>query len=267
MKKEKKNYGSIILIAVIIILFIPIISDYIKKQNIEVLSSKEITEKINNQESFIVYIGDAEKSVTKKMLKLRDLGEKNALIEYGVFTAKKDSAISDIKNSKIAVYIEGELQKTYDKFDNIKLTDDVNKYYLGNISDENKSYKVAENFSEYKNIVKSDEPTMAVFGRNSCGWCNKYKPVYNAIAEKYKVDIYYFDSDNYDSDEYEKIINMDLVVPAKCSSEAKEFKLSEGFGTPLTIFTKSGKVVDCIGGYKNRTSLLEVLKENKIISE
>ena len=47
---------------------------------------------------------------------------------------------------------------------------------------------------------------MAVFGRNTCFYCNKFKPVYNAVAEKYDLDIYYFDSDNYDSKEYSKII-------------------------------------------------------------
>ena len=60
---------------------------------------------------------------------------------------------------------------------------------------------------------------------------------------------------------------MDLIVPAKCSSEGKEFKLSDGFGTPLTLFTKDGKVVDCISGYVNRSSLIDKLKTNNMISE
>ena len=60
---------------------------------------------------------------------------------------------------------------------------------------------------------------------------------------------------------------MDLTVPAKCNTEGVEFKMSEGFGTPLTIFTKKGKVVDCISGYVNRNSLIEKLKNNNLISE
>ena len=66
---------------------------------------------------------------------------------------------------------------------------------------------------------------------------------------------------------YSKIINMDLTVPAKCNTEGVEFKMYEGFGTPLTIFTKNGKVIDCISGYVNRNSLIEKLKNNNLISE
>ena len=98
-------------------------------------------------------------------------------------------------------------------------------------------------------------------------YCNKFKPVYNAVSEKYDVDIYFFDSLSYDKTEYDKITNMDLIVPAKCNSNGTEFKLSDGFGTPLTLFTKKGKVVDCISGYVNRESLIDKLKTNKMISE
>ena len=108
---------------------------------------------------------------------------------------------------------------------------------------------------------------MAVFGRDNCFYCNKFKPVYNAVSEKYDVDIYFFDSLSYDKTEYDKITNMDLTVPAKCNSNGTEFKLSDGFGTPLTLFTKKGKVVDCISGYVNRESLIDKLKTNKMISE
>ena len=264
---KKKNYGFIIFIILLVILFIPIIADYISKQNIEVLSSKSILSKLDSKESFILYIGDVDKSINKKLVNIRNKKDENTLIDYNVYTIKKDSVDKSIKNKKIVVYIEGDLQKTYDKFDNNKISKDVDKYYIGNIDDSIKSYKVAENYNSYKELVKSDTTTMAVFGRNSCSWCNKYKPVYNAIAEKYNIDIYYFDSDNYNSSDYEKIINMDLTVPSKCSSTGEEFKLSDGFGTPLTLFTKNGKIVDCISGYKDRASLIEILKENEIISE
>lgn len=267
MKEKKKNYGFIIFIIVLIVLFIPIISDYISKQNIEVLSKKSILSKLDSKESFILYIGDTDKSINKKMLKIRNKKDTNTLIDYNVYNIRNDSVDKSIKDKKIVVYIEGDLQKSYDKFDDKSILNDVDLYYNGIISEDAKSYKVAENYNSYKTIVNSDETTMAVFGRNSCGWCNKFKPVYNAIAEKYDIDIYYFDSDNYNSSDYDKIVHMDLTVPSKCSSDGKEFKLSDGFGTPLTVFTKNGKIVDCISGYKDRASLIKILKDNEIISE
>ena len=263
----KNNKGLIIFIAVLVILFIPIITEYIGKQTIEIISSKKLSEKINSKESFILYVGDMSKSTIKELINIRDNKDSNTLFDYGVYGIKENNIDKEMKNKKIIVYIEGDIQKSYDNYNKKSVLNDINKYYNGVIADEDKSYKVAENYNAYKKIVNSDVVTMAVFGRNSCGWCNKFKPVYNAVAEKYNVDIYYFDSDNYNSSDYTKIVNMNLVVPAKCSSAGKEFKLSEGFGTPLTIFTKNGSIVDCIGGYKDRASLIDILKKNEIIRE
>ena len=269
MKDKKINYGLIIFVAIIIILFIPIIVDYIKKQNIVVLSSTEIQQKITNSETFLVYVGNLDKKVIKELRNMRDMTKNDYSYEYGVYSSKKSEELESIVGEDVvaAIYIEGDLQKSYTKYDKDSLNSDVSKYFLANITNENASYKISKNFKAFKKLVKSDEVTVAVFGRESCFYCNKFKPVYNAVAEKYDVDIYYFDSDSYDGTQYKKIINMDLTVPAKCSSTGSEFKLSEGFGTPLTIITKDNKIVDCISGYVNRSSLVETLKSYKMISE
>ena len=110
-------------------------------------------------------------------------------------------------------------------------------------------------------VIKSKNVIMTVFGRNSCYWCNKFKPVYNEVAQEQNVEIYYIDSDSFDKDEYNKILNSGLNIPAKCTeSKEKDLPLSSGFGTPLTIFTKKGKEIDCIGGYVNKASLESKLK-------
>ena len=269
MKEKNINYGLIIFIVIVVILFIPIITDYIKNQNIEVLSSNEISEKIKADETFLVYVGDLEKDTKKELRKMRDLTKTDYSYDYGIYNVKSSDDIKEILGEDVAVslYIEGDLQKNYTKYDVDSLNEDVEKYFIGNLTEENRAYKVVENFNSFKKIVKSDEVTVAVFGRDTCFYCNKFKPVYNALAEKYNLDIYYFDSDNYNKKEYSKIINMDLTVPAKCNTEGVEFKMSEGFGTPLTIFTKKGKVVDCISGYVNRSSLIEKLKSVDMISE
>ena len=85
MEKNKNNYGIIIFLVVLVILFVPIISDYVKKQNIEVLSNKTIKEKIAAKESFVLYVGDLEKSVSKKLIKVRDLTKTDNAIEYNVY--------------------------------------------------------------------------------------------------------------------------------------------------------------------------------------
>lgn len=269
MEEKNINYGLILFIVVVVILFIPIISDYIKKQNIEVLSATETRDRITADETFLVYVGDVDKQIKKELRSVRDLTKTDYSYEYNVYNVKKSTDIEKLvgENVVAAIIIEGDIQEVYTRYDKKTLTNDVKRYIIGDITSDNASYKAAKNFKEFKKIVKSDEVNVAVFGRESCFYCNKFKPVYNAVAEKYDIDIYYFDSDSYDATQYNKIINMDLTVPSKCSSDGTEFKLSDGFGTPLTLITKKGKVIDCISGYVNRSKLIETLKTNELISE
>lgn len=269
MEENKINYGLIMFLVIIAILFIPIIFDYVKKQNIEVLSINQVNEKLNNNESMLVYIGEVDNNTKKELRKIRELTRNDYSYDYGVYNVEKSKDVSEFFGEKVVavMYQEGDVQKTYEKYDEKTLTNDVNRFLLAKITEDNASYKVAENFNAYKKAFKSNDTIVTVFGRTSCGHCNRFKPVYNAVAEKYNLDIYYFDSDVYNKEQYKKVINLDLTVPAKCSSTGKEFKLSDGFGTPLSIITKKGKVIDCIGGYVNRASLIKILKANKMISE
>ena len=263
----KKNNGLYILLAIVFIMITPIIKNVFVLEKIEMITKSVLNKKINDKESFIVYVGDIDKSTNRKLSKIINRKTSDAISDYNVYNIDKKILAEDIKNNKVIIYIEGDIQKTYKSFNFEKIEDDVNAYYLGIYNNNNTYFKVAENYAQYKKLINSDLTTMAVFGRNSCSWCNKFKPVYNAIAEKYSLDIYYFDSDSYNSTDYNKILHMNLTIPAKCSSEEKEFKLLDGFGTPLTIFTRNGKVVDCISGFKDRASLIDILKDNELIGE
>lgn len=269
MKEKKINYGLIIFIGVLVILFIPIIVDYVKKQNIDEISVNVLKEKIESDESFVLYVGELDKKTKKELRKVRDMTTNDYSYPYSVYAVESSDKLNDLigKDVKVALLIEGDIQKVYTKYDKKNLQEDTETYLVANITDDNKSYKVAENYSEYKKLVKSNKVIMSIFGRNSCTHCNRYKVVYNAVADKYDLDIYYFDSDNYNSKEYEKIINMDLTVPAKCGQTGEDFPLAQFSGTPLTIFTKKGKVVDCISGYVNRENLIDTLKNVSMISE
>ena len=271
MKEKKINYGLIIFIAIIIVLFIPIISDYVKKQAIEVLSSNEIKEKIELKENLLLYVGDLDKNTQKELRMMRDATKNDYSYQYSVYNVKESKDITKLlgDNIEVAIIIEGDIQEVYSKYDKEEVSEDVDTYLLANINDDNKSFEIADNFKEYKKEIKGNNVVMSVFGRNSCYHCNNFKVVYNAVSDKYDLDdyVYYFDSDSYNTKEYKKIINMNLTIPAKCNSQGTEFKLSDGFGTPLTIFTKKGKVIDCISGYVNRENLIQKLKDVNMISE
>lgn len=267
--KGKINYSWIIAAVVLVILFIPIISDYVKNQSIEIITSDVLATKISSKESFLVYAGELDKTTTKELRKMREKTLNDYSYDYGVYNIESNEELKKTLDSdvKLAIIVEGDVQKTYSKYDQSSVDADVEEFLLNNINEKNRSYKVFKDFEEYKKTIKKNEINMIVFGYDGCGYCNRFQPVYNAVASKYNLDIYYFNSNTYDKDEYKKVVSYDIKVPAKCSSDGKEFKLSDGFGTPLTIFTKKGKVVDCIGGYVNRAELLAKLQSVEMISE
>ena len=161
----------------------------------------------------------------------------------------------------------GKIVKVIESSNTEYLEGQINKYVNNEIPEEEIAYKTVETYKEFSALYKGKKMVMHVFGRNTCYYCNIFKPVYNDLAAENNLDVYYYDSDSFDSTEYNKILNSGVKIPAECASSGEETPLSSGFGTPLTIFTKKGKVIDCISGYTDRSGLISTLKSVKMISE
>lgn len=263
----------IIAIVIIIILLIPIYVDYYKNNRIENLKTySSYTELLNKNGFAVIYVG---KDVDTKVDTLKNLKKEfNTSETSAEFKTIDNSNVSDddktsfekenIDVAKTSWIILNEKEVVYQSSEDLsetQLETLINKYLNHIIPEEEISYKTVSTYDEYMKVIKSKNVIMTVFGRNSCYWCNKFKPVYNEVAKEQGVDIYYIDSDSFDKDEYNKILNSGLNIPAKCTEDKeKDLPLSSGFGTPLTIFTKKGKEVDCIGGYVNKASLESKLK-------
>ena len=263
----------IIAIVIIIILLIPIYVDYYKNNRIENLKTySSYTELLNKNGFAVIYVG---KDVDTKVDTLKNLKKEfNTSETSAEFKTIDNTIVSDedkttfekenIDVAKTSWIILNEKEVVYQSSEDLsetQLETLINKYLNHIIPEEEISYKTVSTYDEYMKVIKSKNVIMTVFGRNSCYWCNKFKPVYNEVAKEQGVDIYYIDSDSFDKDEYNKILNSGLNIPAKCTEDKeKDLPLSSGFGTPLTIFTKKGKEVDCIGGYVNKASLESKLK-------
>lgn len=263
----------IIAIVIIIILLIPIYVDYYKNNRIENLKTySSYTELLNKNGFAVIYVG---KDVDTKVDTLKNLKKEfNTSETSAEFKTIDNSNVSNddktsfekenIDVAKTSWIILNEKEVVYQSSEDLsetQLETLINKYLNHIIPEEEISYKTVSTYVEYMKVIKSKNVIMTVFGRNSCYWCNKFKPVYNEVAKEQGVDIYYIDSDSFDKDEYNKILNSGLNIPAKCTEDKeKDLPLSSGFGTPLTIFTKKGKEVDCIGGYVNKASLESKLK-------
>ena len=260
MNSKLKSW--IIAIIVIIILLIPIFVDYFNANNISSIKKYDSFSELVNKGGFIVsYVGDSSETYESKkeiMLNLKkqyNTDSTPAEFDFIAFDKLSDEDTWIITNEKSTIYLSN------DELSETELSKLVNKYLNHVVEEDEIAYKTVSTYAEYMKVIKSKNTIMTVFGRNSCYYCNKFKPVYNDIAKEKNIDIYYIDSDSFDKDEYEKIMKSELVIPAKCTdSKEKDLPLSSGFGTPLTIFTKKGKSVDCISGYVNSASLESKLK-------
>ena len=268
MEKVKKMLLPVLLV---VILLSPIIVNYVNNKKIAVVSYDDYLSNVAKEKVSLTYFGDPSSDEYAKIKEeLIDLKSKYSVKVTTVNTTKLTEAekqtltSSNEKFISRSVYVisqNGEIVKIVDKVtENVNLDTQLNKYINNVIPDDEVAYKTVSTYKEFMNIYKSKKVTMHVFGRNTCYYCNIFKPVYNEVAAEKNLDIYYYDSDSFDSEEYSKILNSGINIPAECTTSKEETPLSSGFGTPLTLYFKNGKVVGCISGYVNKDKLETKLK-------
>lgn len=281
----KNNIGpKIIVLVVILIMAIPIITDIINSKVLSTITYDKFESTVTNTSNYgfgLIYVAPAsDENIKDKKTEIKELTSKydsSATEAMSVYYMDSDglsnSQISEIfgedstAKTGYVFLVNGEKLKVVEgSLSESKLTDLIDFYSVqdpANIPDDIKNFKIPEDSKEFTTLAKKkNDVTMFVFGRDSCFYCNQFKLVYNTVIEEYDIEdgIYYIDSDTYDKDEYEKIMDSGLTIPAKCNSAGEDVELQSGFGTPLTLFTKNGKVIDCINGYTNKSSLIAQLK-------
>lgn len=120
-------------------------------------------------------------------------------------------------------------------------------------------------YDEIRDILDREEMTFLVLGREGCTYCEKYMPVLESVSKEYSIDIVYVDIANMEKDDYDKLMNSRLTIPAKCNKYEIEVEISKGFGTPLTLFVKKSETKDCLRGYREQKNLVSYLKNNNYI--
>lgn len=261
--KKKMNYVivSIIIVLLLFVLYF-ISSDSNKVIN---LTSSNFYNTVSNNNFSLVFYGEQTDTNLEKLANIRN--EKNINVytsnisndDYSTLFNKEETPLFDF-------FIEGELLYTIkDEIDDQELDSLINKYFFNIIPDDEISYKVLNTANEYIKKVNSNKLTVAIFGYSECNYCTLYMPIFNDVAKKYKLNIYYFDRDNYDENEYDKIMDLNLTIPKECTMDNKETTFKNGFPKPMTIITKKGKVVDCIKGYVKEEDLVSKLKKVGVI--
>ena len=197
----------------------------------------------DNLEDVSQFVSQYTDSFSEEQLELEDLNK------YLIF----------LKDKLVAV-VDGDLNDE-------QMREQLDKYLHNIIPQSERYYRVLSTADEFKKKVNSKEYTITVFGAESCSYCNLYLPVFNKIAKKYNLDIFYFDADNYDKNEYNKVLETELAIPAECTLDDKDTTIKGAFPKPMTIISKSGKEVGCIRGYVTEDVVVEKLKEFGIIKK
>lgn len=269
MKGKVKNI--VIALVIVAILLVPIIADYVKNKGVEIIAYDRYSELLNSGKFSLIYYGNTESddfaNISETLLEMKN--EYDIDVKAVNFDKLNEDEKSEmfILNDKIEaesglLFIDLGTTKYIHEGDisNNDLKVLIEKYSKSIIPEDEILYKIAKNATDYKKIINSKNVVMSVFGTTTCGWCNNFKVVYNDLANEYKLNIYNFDSDTYNETEYNKIMKLGLKVPKQCTQTGEAQLLSEISSTPLTIFTKKGKVIDCISGYLPTQSLEAKLK-------
>lgn len=116
-------------------------------------------------------------------------------------------------------------------------------------------------FKSFDELAMRDVNTMFVFGRTGCVYCEKYYPVLEEVSKEKKIEIVYVNLANFNEEDYLAVLNSDITILGKCVNDGVNKKLSDGFGTPLTLFINKYSTYDCIRGYKDKNDLENILKK------
>lgn len=119
----------------------------------------------------------------------------------------------------------------------------------GGFSEGNKeSQEILDNFYKY---MQSEDESVIYYGSSNCSYCELEDPIMKQIKEDYKMDYLYVDASKLSSDDNKEIVKV-LDI--------------EG-STPTIAVVKDDKVVDVSVGYVDGKTMVEFLKETKVLEE
>ena len=266
----KKNFFITIFAIAVVILLVVLVK--VEKRNSRVIevSYSDLSSKIAELKEGLIYIPANNEDTSlidyfKKEYKVQVIKTSMTLSELTEY-ANSNSVDIDIKEPLFLAFDEGKVLGGFDAELSENEANEMFRYYFYNeIPTKMINYKVLSTADEYIKKVNSKDLTVAIFGYDACSFCNLYKPVFNKVAKDYNLNIYYFDSDKYDKDEYNKIMDLNFTIPASCTTDGLDTTMKNGFPKPMTLITKKGKLVGCIKGYVTEDNLVNKLKEFKVL--
>ena len=266
---KKSNFIIFIIIVLILVGFA-----FIIKSTKQIYKSIKLDE-ISNIENGLIYVGKINDNVSSIFKNYYDnydikpynmeetkMGALSALIKNSnLEEVNDDNGYLLIHDSKL-VWVSGE------EVDDTELNDAVLVHFYNKIPDKDVVYKVPADGDEMVKLIKrKDKFTVLVIGKQDCNYCQMYLPVFNKVAKDSNIDIYYIDSTTYNKSEYKKITDLELEIPAYCTTNNIKTSTAGTFSKPMTFIIKNGKTVGCALGYKSEDSLKGLLFSYGVINQ
>ena len=100
-------------------------------------------------------------------------------------------------------------------------------------------------YSDYENMVNNGDAFVLVIEREGCSYCQLYMPIVEEYAKEVGVSINYIDTDTLTEEEFELL------------STKNSYLKKTQWGTPTTLFMLGNRVIDAIGGYVEKETIVD----------
>jgi len=110
-------------------------------------------------------------------------------------------------------------------------------------------------YDEYETMVDNEDAFIVVIERAGCGYCVQYMPIVEDVANENNIAIHYIDTDTLTTEEYNLL------------STTNSYLKRNSWGTPTTLFMLGDRVLDAIGGYVDKDTVLSFLNDRVVMGE
>ena len=124
----------------------------------------------------------------------------------------------------------------------------------GEINDEARSSLSEITVNDYLGLYESNEYSLVLLSRDTCGYCKIAIPILENIKYEYKVDIKYIDVGKMSDDDLYNLVKSDDVF-------------NEGYGTPFLMVVGKNKIKDSIDGLATKEEYISFFQEYKFIGD
>lgn len=118
----------------------------------------------------------------------------------------------------------------------------------GEVNDDERVAPNEISTDDYLNLYNGSESKLILFSSPACEYCKIATPILENLIYQYKVEINYLNTNSLSDADRQKIV------------ESNDY-FSSGFGTPLMLVVKDGKIVDQIDGLVTKDSYIAFFKE------